>query len=438
MAYVTQQSNVELMASLTGLTHDIFVGGVQNDVKRSSATAKLFQDAEPGEYRFAGQNMVFAADLRFKTGGVSTDGNVPDYVPLDAVQGQVTPIRRYERIALDNFVEKRSTGEGAFEDLGERIFNKLWDSWECMEVRQAIGPASGLVGKCSSRTSSTVFVIKDGYGHTATDPIQHLAEGSILAWWDVNVSGIAGAGKISSIAYSTNTITMDSGTTWEPSATLAEDDLIYFASTNNIDNDHFVSERNLAPNGLGTILDPDAAATTVHNISQTTYPRWKPYRKTSTTFDHIELTEHWLQIGPHRGFKVSPATDVVLTHPSCKAQLARSLMAFQQQTALGGELKGGYSDLAISGIPIEDDTFFYHDVCATISREHLFRIHLGGDADFFTDDGSMWDRIPNYDGKDAFVRDYMNYMSNHRGAHGALTGITVDVTVGDFSTTPNY
>lgn len=434
----SQRANVELMANLAGLTHDIFVGKVVNNVRRSSPVSMLFQDMAPGEYRLEGSNMVFAADLRFKTGALATDGHIPDYTGLDAVQGKVNPTRRYARIALDNLTEKQASGQGAFEDLSDRIFDKLWDAWESMEIRHSIGASTGLLGKCASRTSSTVFVIKDAFGHVGTNPLAHIAEGSILCWYDVSGTAIAGAGKVASINYTTGAITMDSATTWEPSATLAADDLIYFATTNNIANDHFAAERNLAPNGLGTILDPSASSTTVFNISETTYPRWKPFRKASITFDHLELTEHWLQLGAKRGFKVSPATDVVVAFPTAVAQVARSLMGFQQQAYTGGTLEGGYQQVHVSGIPIVEDNFFYHDVAATLYKDSLYRIPLGGDADFWGEDGAMWSRIADYDGKDAFVVDYMNYLCTHRGANGALTGITTDLTTADFEVVPNY
>jgi hypothetical protein len=438
MALGSQQANVELMAALTGLTHDIFVGRVVNNVRRESPVSMMFQDASPGEYRLEGQNMKFAVDLRFKTGALATDGNIPDHVPLDAVQGTVTPVRRYARIALDNFVEKRATGPGAFEDLADRIFDKLWDSWASMEIRHSIGDSSGLIGKCESRTSSTVFVIKDAYGNAGTDPLSNLSEGSIIAWW--GGAAIAGAGKIASIAYDTRTITMDSAQTWETDGgdTIATDDPIYFCTTNAIGTDYFTAERNLAINGIGTIVDPAGALSTVFGIAEATYPRWKPFRKASVTFDHLELTEHWLQLGAKRGFKVSPQTDTCIAFPSAVAQVARSLMGFQQQAYTGKNLEGGYQMVHVSGIPIVEDHFFYHNACMTLNTESMYRINLGGDADFWGEDGSMWSRIADYDGKEAYVVDYLNCFCNHRGANGALTGIVTDVTDADFTNVPNY
>jgi len=443
MSSNSQESRVETMATLTGLTHDIFVGRVVNDVRRESPVSMMFQDASPGEYRLLGQNMTFAVDLRYKTSAMATDGKLPDYVGLDAVQGQVTPVRRYERIALDNLVEKRAAGEGAFDDLSDRIFDKLWDAWASMEIRHSVGASSGVVCAVASRTSSTVFVVKDGYNSTGTNPLTNLSEGSIIGWYDVGAAQVGGAATITAtgIAYITNTITLDSAATWETAVgnAIAVDDLIFFATTPDTTASHFVLERNLAPNGLGTILDPGAALTTVFNISETTNERWKPYRKASTTFDHLELTEHWLQLGQKRGFDVTPQRDTVVAYPSAVAQMARSLLGFQQQIYTGDTLQGGYQQVHVAGIPFVQDGFWYSDVAATVCTEKLFRINLGGDADFWGEDGSMWSRIADFDGKEAFVVDDLNCFCNHRGANGLLTGISTDLTDDDFAASvPNY
>lgn len=434
-----QQATVELVAQLTGLTHDIFVGRVQNNVRRSSPTSMTFQNAEPGEYRLEGSNMKFAVDLRYKTGAMATDGHVPDHVGLDAQQGKINPTRRYARIAIDNLAELQAREPGAFDNLSDRIFDKLWDSWESMEIRHSIGYSSGLLGVVEQRDSETEFIISDAFGVSGTNPISHIAEGSIIAWWDLtSTAAIDGAAKVASIDYQTRQITVDSAATWEPGDQLDAGDLIYFATTPNITRDRFVAERNLAPNGVGTIVDPGADVTTAFDISEVTYPRWKPVRYGSVTFDHLELTEFWQKLEAKRGFAVSPETDVVITFPSAIAQLARSLMGFQQQAYTGGVLRGGYRAVEVNGIECIGDHFFFRDVAVTLCKDKLYRINLGGDADFWGEDGSMWSRIEDYDGKDAYVVDYIQQFSNDRGAHGALTGITTEVSDEEWENVPNY
>lgn len=435
----TQATTVDAMTDLTGLAHDVFQGNVLPNVRCESPTAMLFQEAGPGDYTLEGQNMVYAADYDYATGGVASSGYVPDHVGLDPVQGKLTPIRRYRRIAIDNLVEKRATGQGAFEDLATRLFKILWDSWKRMEIRHSLGPATALLGKCESRTSSTVFVIKDAFGHVGTNPTNYISKGAILAWWDLTATAaFDGAGIVSSVAYSTRTVTMDSATTWEPGDQLAANDLIYFATTNNISNAHFEGERNLGLNGLGVIVDPDAALTTVFNIAESTSPRHKPYRKASSTFDHLELTEHWRQLAQKRGFPVSPQTDACIMFPSAVSQLARSLIGFQQQAYTGTRMAGGYTGVTVAGMELLEDYNFYHDVCMTISKQHLFRINLGGPAAPVAEDGSEWNRIEDFDGKELYVGEYCQTFSAHRGANAALTGISTDVTDADYTSVPDY
>jgi hypothetical protein len=445
MALGSQATNVDTMSTLTGLTHDIFIGKVVDNVRRESKVGRLFTDALPqGDYRLEGQNMVFAARLRFGTGAMASNGNVPDHVPLDPVQGKVTPIRRYRRVALDNMVEMRASGPGAFEDVGTWIFDQLWDSWASMEIRHAIGASTGVLCKVTSRSSSTSFIVEDGYNHDGTNPLLHLSEGAVIGWYDVSASQNGGAGKISTVTplnYSTNLVTMDSATTWETNVgnALAAGDLIYFATTNDTTKNYFTLERNYAPNGVGTILDPDALATTVFNIPQGDYPRWKPYRKASATFDHLEVSDFFAAHAEKRGMDIDPQNDVVVCHRGPMRQMRRSLMGLQQQAYTGDVLRGGSRGVTVDGIEFMEDSFFYHDVMAVLHTPALFRVNLGADAEFWSGDGSQWSRIADYDGKEAYVVDYLNFFSPHRGAHGALTGIvTADVTDTDFDPIPNY
>ncbi len=439
MGYGSQQSNVEALTDVPELVHDTFIGHVVDAVPRESPTADLFEDLSSGEYSFSGATMHGAVDLRWKTAGMATEGQIPDFQGMDTVEWDVTPIRRFSRIAKDQFVTARATGAGTYEDQALRLYRLLWNSWDNMTMRQCIGSASGLLGKCSSRASDTVFVMKDGYGNTDTNPCQHISVGAILCWWDMTaVAAIDGAAVVTDVDYSTNTVTIDDAATWEPADDIAADDLIYMASTNNISTDYFTSERNLAPNGVGTILDPTAASSTVFGVAEGTYENWKPYRVASTTFDHLEVQEFHLQLGEKSGMDVTPQTHVSIAHGSLVAQLARTLMAYQQQANLGGELHGGWTGVKIGNMDVRTDGHFYHDTFATFNVDTLKRIPLGQGVGFEDEDGSPWSRIADFDGMEAHVREYMNYVCTNRGANGALTGCTTDVTDSRFDPVPNY
>jgi hypothetical protein len=440
MALGSQVGNLEAITDLTGLVHEIYAGEVKPNVSSWSPTSQLFQEAGAGDYRMDGEKLVFSADLTYAGGAQGSDGNLPDHQYVDAVEGETTPARLYVRRAIDNFIEKRAVrGPGAFGDLLGRMFDQMWDAFGRAQIRHAVGTSNGTLCKVSSRTSSTVFVVKDGYGHADTPPLLHIEPGMILNWVDVNDSNaLAGAGTVTAVTYSTNTVTVSTAGTWEPGNNLAANDLIVNATTPNISTDYFASEYTNAPNGLLNIVDPDADATTVFNISQSSYPRWTPYRKASATFDHIEVTEHFRQLRAKSTSPVGPATHVCCAQGAVIAELARTLVGFQQQTQLGRTFEGGYEAVRIAGMDFIEDDWQIHDVLYTLSVEDLFRVDLDGEADYFAEDGSQFSRLADFDGKEWYVKSYLQNFSDRRNRHAALTGITLaNVTASDFSPVPS-
>ena len=440
MALGSQVSGLEAITDLTGLVHEIYAGEVKPNVSSWSPTSQLFQEAGAGDYRIDGEKLVFSADLTYAGGAMGSDGNLTDHQYVDAVEGETTPARLYVRRAIDNFIEKRAVrGPGAFGDLLGRMFDQMWDAFGRSQIRHAIGTSNGTLCKVSSRTSSTVFVVKDGYGHADTPPLLHMEVGMIINWVDVGSSNaLAGAGTISAITHSTNTVTVTTAATWEPGNSLAANDLIVNATTPNISTDYFASEYTNAPNGLLDIVDPDEDSTTVFNISQSTYPRWKPYRKASASFDHIEVTEHFRQLRAKSTSPVGPSTHVCCAQGSVIAELARTLVGFQQQTALGRTFEGGYEAVRIANMDFIEDDWQIHDVLYTLSVEDLFTVDLDGEADYFAEDGSQFSRLSDFDGKEWYVKSYKQSFSDRRNRHAALTGISLaNVTASDFSPVPS-
>ncbi len=441
MALGSQVSKVQAITDLTGLVHEVYAGRVKPNIDIESPASQLFQRMGRGQYRLDGEKLVFSTQLTYSGGAMGTDGKLPDHQYRDPVEGEATPGRFYVRRAIDNFIEQRAQmGPGSFGDLGGRLFDQMWEAFRRHQIRCAIGASDGVVNKCSSRTSSTVFVVKDGYGFAGTDPLMHLEPGMIIAWIDVSAgNAVGGAGKIASINYATNTVTMDSAATWEPSAQLAANDLIVFATTNNTTTDYFATEFNRQRNGIGTIVDPAAALTSVFNISQTANPRWKPFRQASASFDHIEVTEHFRKLRAKSTAPVTRQSHTCLASGAVIAELARTLVGFQQQQNLGRTFRGGYQAVEIAGKDFVEDDYFYHNVLVTLCHETCWNIDLGGEADYFAEDGSQFSRLADFDGKEWFVREYGNYVSDRRNRHGALTGIALpNVTAADFTPTPNY
>lgn len=428
-------------SDLGGLVHEIFAGDVKPNVKAKSASAQVFQEASAGaDYRLDGEKLVGAAQLLYATGALGNSSTfLPDNNYQDAANWEVTPVPRYVRRAISNFDEARAKkGPGAFADLLGTLFDQMWDAWFRMEIRHAVGSSDGILCKVSSRTSATVFVAKDGYGHTDTPPLLHIEKGMVLAWLDVSNSNTAtGAGRVSSIAYSTNTVTMDSGSTWDPGTDMTGGDLIVAATTYDVTRDYFDTEFESARNGIMDIVDPDAANSTVFAVVEATYPRWKPYREASATFDHIEVTEHWQKLRAKSTDEVTRNSHVCLTNGAVIAELARTLEGYQQATNLGGNFEGGYTGVTIAGMDFMQDDFQLHDVLYTLSKEDIFVADLGGEADLAADDGSRFSRLPDQDAKEWYARDYGNAWSDRRNRHAALTSIALtNVDADDYTPVP--
>lgn len=441
MALDSQVSNLESVSNLGGLVHTIFTSEVKDGVFAESPTAQLFEEAGPGDYRLDGSQLQGATDLTYSGGAMGTDGNLPDHQYADPANWQITPARCYIRRAVDNFTQARGQqGPGAYEDFLGRVFDQQWEAYRRFVIRTTIGDSDGTVCLFDTRSSSTVFTVKDGYGHTGTSPLMHLEAGMVIAWIDADSSNaVGGAGIISSIDYSADQVTMTSGSNWESNGTPATNDPIVTATTNDTTADYFASSWTRDPNGLMDIIDPDADATTVFNISQSTYPRWKPFREASSAFDHIELTEHWQKLEAKSTQPVTNQTHACVASPAVMAELARTLTGFQQQANLGQTFEGGYQAVRIAGMDFIKDTWQLHDVVYTVCREDIFNADLDGQADYFAEDGSQFSRLADYDGREWYVKHYFNRWSDRRNRHGALTGITLsNVTADDFSPTPDY
>lgn len=439
MALGSQVGNLEAVSDITGLVHEIYAGKVKPNLAFFSPTASLFQRAGPGQYRLDGEKLVGAADLLFAGGALGTSGYLPDHEYVDPANWETTPVRLYVRRAIDNFVQARGiTGPGAFGDLGARMFEQMWEAFGRMRIRHAVGTSTGTICLVDTRTDGTHFSVKDGYGFTGAPPLMHLEPGMCIAWVDSD-DGIDGAARITAINYSTRVITVDSESTWEPVDDVATGDKIVFATTNNISTDYFVSEFNNAPNGSLDLFDPAAGATTVLGIAEGTYPRWKPFRKASSTFDHIEVTEFFQQLAAKSTSPVSASTHTCVAQGAVLAELARTLVGFQQQQNLGRTFEGGYTAVRIGDMDFLRDDFQIHNVLYALSLEDLWDADLDGEADYFAEDGSQFSRLADFDGKEWYVKHYKQTFVDRRNRFGMLTGITLsNVSATDYDPSPNY
>lgn len=424
----------------TGVLHEVYAGQVKPSVRAMSPTLQLVKDAGPGDYRIDGEKLVGSTDLTYSGGAMHTTGFLPDHIEVDAVEWAITPAQAYRRGAIGNAVRARGgKGPGSFGDILTRLFDQVFDSFKRLEIRSAIGGTSGILCVVSSRTSNTIIVVKNGYNHIGTHPLMHIESKMILAWMDAsNAFAVGGSGTVLSQANSTKTLTFaasienGSGT-----PTITTSDVFVMATTSPYTVDYFETEYNVARHGLSTIIDPDAVNTSALTISETTYPRWAPFREASSVFDHIELTEHWAKLAAQSTDPVTPGSHVAVTGPAVYAELARTLDGYQMQQQLGQTFEGGYQAVRVAGQDIVADPWMLHDVMLTVCKETLFRATVDGDADYVDEDGSMFQRIMDFDGVEWYIAEYGNQWSDRRNRHGALTGIATPNTNEDkFSPVP--
>ena len=440
MAYDSQQTNLDAVSDLSTLAHEVFTNSVLPFARFESVTQQLFTQADSeSDYEFTGTKLKGAIDLQRPGNAMGTGGQLPDSMTVTPANWEATPVRRYVRRATDHFVAAAVQGRGAFASHEDRLFDQMWAAWTLMEISHAVGGSDGVLCHIASRTSSTVVVVDNGLGHSGMDPLLFLDEGITIAWLDSsNSNAVGGAAVVSSINYSTSAVTVDSASTWEPSPTPADGDLIVRATTNDTTRDYFATEYQKAQNGMLDIVDPDANNTTVFGIAQGTYPRWKPYRVSSSTWDHIEITEFLRQLRAKSSMPVTPDTHTCVTSGGPVAELARTLLGFQQQQNLGKTLEGGYQTVRIAGADIAEDDYSLHDVFYCVCNEDIKRESLA-EAGYIDEDGSMRSRLADFDGSEWAARDYSNVWTVRRNRHGAITGITLsNVDGADYTPTPNY
>lgn len=436
---MSQQANLDTISTVGKLVYANYMGKVHPHLEFMGPALAIFRQAGPGEYTLTGQKLVFAGDVRYSGGALATSGWLPDHEYVDPVQFETTPTRIYVRRAVDSFIAARATGEGAFEDFVGRVMEQLWDAMERTQNRHVHGKSSGYTCLTSSRTSATVIVMKDGYGHTGMDPLLFLEPGMTMAWLDADNSfAIGGSGVIDSINYSTNTITFaasienGSGT-----PTIAAGDPWVFATTTPYTASYFDTEYGVAPLGLLDHIDPLNAASTYLGVTEATYPRINPVRASASVLDEVSFMKFINQLEAKGTSPVTPQSHTMLLHPGAYLELAQSLVPYTQIQQKGKELPGGWTSVNIAGHDFMKDPWAPYNVLYALDMRDARVANLDGDARTWAEDGSEWSRLADYDGKEIFARHYVGRWFVRRNRSGALHSFSV-TNHSNYTPTPNY
>lgn len=443
---MAQVANIDrTQANISTLVHTNYVNEVKPWLTHISPLAGLFSEIGPGAYTLIGKELTFAADNKFRGGFMGTDGYIPEPETVDPVNLTTTPARLYASSAVDNFLAALAVKPGAFEDFSARLVDQQWDAVDRGTTFHIHGGSAATKCVVTSRTSSTVVVVEDGYGFDGAQPTMFLDEGMTLAALDATDSyAVLASAKISSIAHNTSatTATITFASTIEGSGTIAAGDLLVSATrvvasaAAAAADSAFVTERSKAPLGLLDIIDPADAQTTYLGLTESSTPRVLPVRRASSDFGFVEIMEFLEEIAAKSNSPVSAQSHVLTMQSGVKIELAKELLPYQQQAQLGRTLQGGWQTVRVGEFDLLTDMYHVPDVVYAICPEDVHVVDLDGEPAVWAGDGSEFQRMTDYDGKQWFIRHYTQRFASRRNRLGALTGV-VNPNKERYSAQPN-
>jgi hypothetical protein len=418
---MSQIANIDTNAAASTLFHEIFVDEIKPHINFLSPMAGIYAEAPSGKYRLTGKKVVWYADVHAPPRGMATDGHLPDHQSNEGITLETTPARAYLRKAVDNFHEARGSGEGVFLNYLAKQKEDALKGWERMTAEHVHGGSNGTRAKVASVTSTTKVVLKDGYGHAGTNPVMHFDKGQIIAILDVsNAFAVLGAAKITDVDYGAKEIT------YSPAiAGAAANDVIVSATTTDTTASYFRTERGYAPLGVRDIIDPDGNSTTYLGKSETTYPRLKPFRMDSTDWTEEEFVRFRTGLRTHGQSPVTKTSHVFSCQEGPVHELAKTLIGYRQAPMSGVKLTGGWENemVEVAGHGFLIDDYHTHDEVLAHALDDLYAADLGGKENTFADDGSPYQRLPDYDGKEWYMRHYFQRFADRRNRLGALRGV---------------
>ncbi len=414
-------------ANISTLVHENYYNEVKPWLDHLDPVAAVFESIGDDGYSLIGEKLQFGADAQFQMQFMGTDGYLPDHTGFDPVEPSTTPARLYKRTAADNFLLALAVRPGAYEDFFARLNFQMLDSVKRGTGFHVHGSKEAKVCTFVSRTSATVLVVDAGYNHASTSPTMFVDDGVVMALTDANMSDATiGTAAVSSVAHNTSptTATVTFATDIDTSSTGADGDPLVFSTSVSSSANNYVTEQDNAPNGLGDIIDADANNTTFMGVSESTYARWTPHRLASSDFGHIELMEFMEQIAARSNSEVTAGSHIMTCQNGVKIELAKDLLAYQSQYELGRTLRGGWQTVMIGEHELITSHYHWHDVLYCLCPEELHVVDLDGEPSVWSGDGSQFNRIADYDGKEWFLRHYVQRFCSRRNNMGALTGIT--------------
>lgn len=415
------------VSNISTTVHENYVNEVKPLLDHIDAFAALFSKIGPGGYSLVGEKLQFAVEVSYSGGFMGTDGYLPDHQEVDPQEVYTTPARLYIRRAADNFLRAAAVRPGAYEDFFARLQSQMIDAVQRGTAFHIHGSTAATVCTFVSRTSATVLVVDAGYGHASTAPCMFVEAGMNMALLDASNSyAVIGAAEVSSVDYDTSatTATITFASNIDASSTGADGDPLVFCTIDDSTSTYYVSERNYAPLGMFDMLDPDAGATSLLGLSDSTYPRWAPQILASSDFGHIEVMEFLEYISAKSNSEVSAASHVLTMQNGVRIELAKDILPYQQQNQLGRSLEGGWRTVRVGEFDLLTSHYHPHDLMYAVCPEDIHVVDLDGEPAVFAEDGSDVSRLADYDGIEWYLKHYVQRFPSRRNRMGTLTSIT--------------
>lgn len=430
----TETAYLNRVADVESLLQENYKGEVVPYLDIISPVHALFEPLDPGEYSLEGRVLTFAGDYTYAGGAMYTQGHLPASQYVDPVLLQTIAARCYVRRMVDNFIVARGTGEATFEDFMTRIMRQMWEAFERTGVRSVHGSSRGILNMVMGGTPDEP-IVHNGYGYEPVpgagggpEPTMFIEPGMWVAALNpadsFAVRGVATVMDLDRHNDGTATLRLvnrDPGLTGIPGLTTG--DVLTFATSDNVADDWFEVEYGLAILGLLDLIDPQAEATAYLGAEVSYYPRLNPIRVESADWGEVEFMEFTEEIASRSNSPVTPETHTFTCQPGVKIELAKTLIPFTRIEQKGKELEGGWTAVRIAMQDFITDPYHIPDVLYAISMEDAYNVPLDGDPRIWEGDGSQFQRLINFDGKQWWARYYSQRFLNRRNRCGALTNI---------------
>lgn len=424
----SQRDYLEGRADVGGLFYENYMGKIKPHYKIMDPLLTLFHDVGDGGYTLTGKKLVLAARFRRRGGWMGTPGDLPNHQYAPPVNFETTPGRFYIRGAIDNFMEAVSAGKGSYKNLFADINEEIWEAVEEGQIRHLHGSSSGTVCLVNSRVSATQITVKDGYGYPGQPPLLHLEGGNIMWVCVLDASSafaVLGAAYIADIDYATNTVTfasdIDDGVTM-----VAANDPVVFCTTPNTSDNHFQHERGRAKLGLLDHIDPRQVNTSYLTLAEADNPRFKPLRLDhgAAAITELAFMKFTKQLQAQSNSPVTPSTHTMSTQSGIVMGLAEDITGNATLNLPKGKvLEGGWETVRVGGHDFLESGYHIHDAIYAHHMEDYRSVDLDGDPRVWAGDGSQFQRISDFDGREWFVRHYGQDFAERRNRLGVTYNI---------------